>query len=194
MRDLSISFMQQKDISSAARALSVAMFRVPLHIAVFQGQGDKTRRELEQLFDKLLHDLPGIVFLAKADRRIVGVLRMKSCHGHQKSPKETYQEGLKDMASRVSYWQSVWAMHDPTEPHWHLGPVGVLPTHQGSGIGTALLHRFCQEVDACKAAAYLETDQLLSVRFYKKFDFKVVDEVDIFNVKNFFMWRTPRLQ
>jgi GNAT superfamily N-acetyltransferase len=216
MRDLSISFMEQKDISITARALSVAMLRVPLHIAVFQGQGDETRLELEHLFDKLLRDLPGIVFLAKLDRHIVGVLRMKSCHGHQKSKhicalngalesstpglygkkstKESYEAGLKDTALRVPYWQSVWALHDPTEPHWHLGPVGVLPAHQGSGIGTALLHRFCQEVDACKAAAYLETDRLRSVRFYKRFDFTVVDEVDIFNVKNFFMWRTPRAQ
>jgi ribosomal protein S18 acetylase RimI-like enzyme len=58
-------------------------------------------------------------------------------------------------------------------------------------VGTALMARFCHEVDARLAAAYLETDQSRSVRFYQRFGFQVVDEVDIFEVKNYFMWRPP---
>ena len=30
--------------------------------------------------------------------------------------------------------------------------------YQGLGIGTMLMERFCKEVNACKAEAYLETD------------------------------------
>jgi ribosomal protein S18 acetylase RimI-like enzyme len=66
-----------------------------------------------------------------------------------------------------------------------------VPPRQGCGIGTALMGRFCREVDARQGAAYLETDQSRSVRFYQRFGFQVVDEVDIFEVKNYFMWRPP---
>lgn len=186
-----ISLLEQKDISEAVRVLSIAMLNVPLHVAIFRGQGDEARQRLIRMFDKLLRLLPGVVFLAKVDQQVVGVLRMKSCHGYQPSNQEVTDKKFEDIASRVSHWHSLWAHHDPTEPHWHLGPVGVVPPVQGSGIGTALMRRFCQEVDACKAAAYLETDQTRSVRFYRKFDFQMLDESDIFGVRNYFMWRPP---
>jgi len=47
---------------------------------------------------------------------------------------------------RKSVWHSEWGRHDPLKQHWHLGPIGVLPTHQGSGIGSILMERFCKEV------------------------------------------------
>jgi len=189
---LTISLLEQQDIPEAVRVLCVAMRSVPLHVAVFQGQGDEALRELEQMFDTLLHQSPEVVFVAKLDRQIVGVLRMKSCLGRQVSHEEADDEAFEDTASRVSHWHNVWARHDPTEPHWHLGPVAVVPSRQGSGIGTALMRRFCQEVDACKSGAYLETDQLRTVRFYQRFSFQVVAEADIFDVRNTFMWRHPK--
>jgi ribosomal protein S18 acetylase RimI-like enzyme len=70
-----------------------------------------------------------------------------------------------------------------------LGPIGVLPDYQGLGIGTTLMQRFCKEVDACMAEAYLETDVDKNVRFYEKFGFKIVSESEIFSVKNRYMLR-----
>lgn len=192
MSKLAISLLEKKEILVAARTLSLAMLSNPIHAAVYQDQGDETRQELERVFETLLHDLPGVVFLGKIHKQTVGVLRMKSCEGSQASNEETDEDVLTDIDSRVSHWKNVWAHHDPIEPHWHLGPVGVLPSHQGTGLGTQLMRRFCQEVDACKSAAYLETDIPENVRFYQKFDFQVVDETDIFGIKNFFMWRSPR--
>ncbi len=69
--------------------------------------------------------------------------------------------------------------------------MGVVPSRQGSGVGTALMQRFCLEVDVRKVAAFLETDRSTNVRFYQKFGFQMVKEVDIFEVKNYFMWRSP---
>jgi predicted N-acetyltransferase YhbS len=77
--------------------------------------------------------------------------------------------------------------------HWHLGPIGVLPSHQGLGIGSRLMARFCTEVDACQAKAFLETDLDKNVRFYGKFGFKVVSESEIFDVKSRYMLRTSRV-
>jgi ribosomal protein S18 acetylase RimI-like enzyme len=165
------------------------MLNVPLHIAIFQGHGEKERKMIENIFFELLRDFPGITFLARINRQIVGVMRMKSCNG-SKVNNECAQTGdVANLEWRKSYWQNEWARHDPLEQHWHLGPVGVLPSHQGKGIGTKLLSRFCQEVDACLSPAYLETDTDKNVQFYKSFGFEVVKEAEIFDIKNRYMWR-----
>lgn len=189
MEKLKIAFLKKSDISEASRVLSVAMLDVPLHIAVFQGHGEKERKTIEKMFFELLCDLPGITFLARINRQIVGVMRMKSCDGSKVSNEHIKTEDANNLDLRKSLWLNEWARHDPLDQHWHLGPVGVLPSHQGKGIGTKLLSRFCQEVDADLAPAYLETDSYKNVRFYERFDFKVVGESEIFGVKSHYMWR-----
>lgn len=186
MSRLKLSFMEKNDIRESASVLSVAMLNNPLHLAIFQGNGEKERREIERTFLELFLELPGIVFLAKEKQHIVGVMRMKSCDG-RKAVEIPEDENTFDW--RKSVWLSEWGRHDPVEQHWHLGPIGVLPTHQGSGIGSLLMERFCKEVDACPAAAYLETDLDKNVRFYEKFGFKVVAESEILGVTNRFMLR-----
>jgi predicted N-acetyltransferase YhbS len=191
MEKFSITFLEKSDISESSKVLSEAMLNVPLHIAIFQGHGEKERKMIENIFFELLRDFPGITFLARINRKIVGVMRMKSCNG-SKVINECAQTGdVANLEWRKSYWQNEWARHDPLEQHWHLGPVGVLPSHQGKGIGTNLLSRFCQEVDACLSPAYLETDTDKNERFYKRFGFEVVKETEIFDVKNRYMWRPP---
>ncbi len=191
MEKLKISFLEESDISEASRVLSKAMLKVPLHIAVFQGQGEKERKIIEKMFFELLSDLPSITFLARINRQIVGVMRMKSCDGSKVSNEHAPTEDVNNLDWRKLYWHNEWARHDPLNQHWHLGPVGVLPSHQGKGIGTKLLNRFCQEVDACSAPAYLETDTDKNVRFYERFGFEIENETQIFDVKNRYMWRPP---
>jgi len=192
MGDFRISFMERSDIQESANVLSVAMRDNPLHVAVFQGKGEKERMEIEKMFCELLIELPGIVFLAKEKRNIIGVMRMKSCQGRKVAnvPKDASAED--DTGRRKSLWYAEWGRHDPIDQHWHLGPIGVLPSHQGSGIGTTLMERFCIEVDACFAKAYLETEGGKNVRFYEKFGFEVVRESEIFDVKNRYMLRASK--
>ena len=192
MHAFQISFMENKDIQESARVLSVAMLNNPLHVAVFQGKGEKERMGIEKIFCELFIELPGIVFLAKEKQNIIGVMRMKSCKGSKAAdaPKDAIDEN--DIGWRKSVWHAEWDSHDPLEQHWHLGPIGVLPTHQGSGVGSMLMERFCKEVDACFAKAYLETEGDKNVRFYEKFGFKIVAESEIFDVKNRYMLRDSR--
>ena len=192
MDSIRLSFMEKNDIQESARILSIAMLNNPLHIAVFQGKGEKERIEIEKMFCELLIELPGIVFLAKEKQNIIGVIRMKSCDGRKVAFEPKYAKDKNDIGWRKSVWHAEWGRHDPLEQHWHLGPIGVLPTHQGSGIGSILMERFCKEVDACPAKAYLETDLDKNVRFYEKFGFKVVSESKIFDVKNRYMLRASR--
>ena len=191
METCMISFLEKSNISGASRVLSEAMLKVPLHVAVFQGHGEKEREIIEKMFFELLTDLPDITFLAKINNQIVGVMRMKSCSGSKVSNEHAQTEEVNDLDWRTSHWRNEWARRDPLKQHWHLGPVGVLPSHQGKGIGTKLLSRCCKEVDACLAPAYLETDTDKNVRFYGRFGFQVVEETEIFDVKNSYMWRNP---
>jgi len=189
MSDYHISLMEKKDIQESAKVLSIAMLDAKLHVAVLLGKGENERREIEKMFSGLFTQFPGIVFLAKKKQQIVGVMRMKSCEGFKPVDDPKGPEDENDIEWRKSVWHTEWARHEPKSPHWHLGPIGVLPSHQGLGIGSTLMERFCMEVDACKTEAYLETDVDKNVRFYEKFGFKVISESDIFSVKNRYMLR-----
>ena len=189
MKDTKISLMELDDLQESARVLSVAMLDNPLHYAVLQGKGEKERLEIEKMFSDLFLQFPGIVFLAKEKNNVIGVMRMKSCCGSKTREEPNLAEASNDISWRKSVWHAEWARHDPLEQHWHLGPIGVLPSHQGSGIGSLLMERFCREVDACSAKAYLETEGEKNRRFYSKFGFEIVTKSIIFNVENLYMER-----
>lgn len=189
MKDINISLMEMDDLDEAVRVLSVAMHDNPLHIAVLQGKGKKERLVIEKRFTDLFLQLPGIIFLAKEKENIVGVMRMKSCRGSKAITNPKKPEAINEIDWRQSVWRAEWARRDPLEQHWHLGPIGVLPSHQGSGIGSMLMERFCKEVDACSAKAYLETEGEKNRRFYHKFGFEIIARSLIFNVENLYMER-----
>ena len=192
MSDFQISLIENSDIKASASVLSIAMLDNPLHMAVFQGNGENQRLEIERMFYELLLQLPGIVFLAKKDRQIIGVMRMKSCTGRKIGDVPEIVADESSIPGRKALWHREWAANDPLEQHWHLGPIGVLPGHRKMGVGSSLMRRFCSEVDACGAKAYLETDLDENVRFYKKFGFEVISRSTIFQVENRYMLRTPQ--
>jgi ribosomal protein S18 acetylase RimI-like enzyme len=190
MSNVHIAFMEHNDIQKSAEVLSIAMLNNPHHIGVFLGNGEKERLQIESMFSELFTNLPGIVYLAKEDENIIGVMRMKSCIGKVFDAPDMVEDE-NDINQRRSAWFTEWSKHDPAEQHWHLGPIGVLPSYRGKGVGTELMQRFCTEVDNCSAQAYLETDLDENVRFYEKFGFNVIARSDIFNVENRYMLRDP---
>ena len=84
---------------------------------------------------------------------------------------------------------SVWAKHDPQEPHWHIGPIGVTPAFQGQGVGRALLGSLLEMADEDGPPCYLETDVDRNVRLYETFGFRVIGQAQILGVNNRFMRR-----
>lgn len=191
MEQLTISFIEKSDIEAAVKVLSLTMIHNPNSVALFKGHGDTERIEMEKDFLASMSHMPGIIFVGKMDGQIVGVMRMLSCDGQKIASTPVGTNINENIRERRSVWLEEWARHDPPEPHWHLGPLAVLPAYQGKGIGTELMNRFCQEVDACSAAAYLETDATQNVPFYERFGFVVKAESDIFGNINSYMWRSP---
>jgi len=63
---------------------------------------------------------------------------------------------------------------DMPGPHWYLLLLGVEPTRQGQGIGSALVASTLVRADAGGQPCYLETDSERNLRFYARHGFTVV--------------------
>jgi ribosomal protein S18 acetylase RimI-like enzyme len=63
-----------------------------------------------------------------------------------------------------------------TQPHWYLWVLGVDPSHQGQGIGGALLRAGITRADASHLPCYLETMNPDNVPLYQKFGFVIIEE------------------
>src|SRR5262245_58150818 len=59
----------------------------------------------------------------------------------------------------------------PAEPHWYLPLIGVDPTRQGRGLGSALLQHALVRCDREHAAAYLESTNAANIPLYRRHGF-----------------------
>jgi GNAT superfamily N-acetyltransferase len=66
------------------------------------------------------------------------------------------------------------ARFHPTYPHWYLPMIGVEPSRQGSGIGSALLQHSLAKCDADGLPAYLESSNLKNIPLYERFGFEQI--------------------
>jgi ribosomal protein S18 acetylase RimI-like enzyme len=195
MTAIKIKPMQLADIEEASEVLSHAMLSNPIHVAVYQGENEIERLQIQDDFLTMLRDRPEEVFMAIQGSQIIGVCRSYICRGDRFIQQEvqelidTSNPKLFSVMDRNKYWEGIWASRDPSIRHCHLGPIGVLPDYQSLGAGSLLMKHFCNLVDERKLPAYLETDRLTNVSFYGKFGFNIIDEIEILEVTNYFMWR-----
>lgn len=84
-------------------------------------------------------------------------------------------EGLE---SRLQEYGNLAEKFEPSRPHYYLGVIGVRAGKQGSGLGGALLERFCEasSLNANSGGVYLETASEASLHFYLKHGFEVLGE------------------
>jgi ribosomal protein S18 acetylase RimI-like enzyme len=77
-------------------------------------------------------------------------------------------------------------------PHFYLFAIGVEPSHQGRGIGKALLAELHARADAVNAPSYLETEKAINVRLYESVGYRVVTDEDIPSLPGVRMWTMVR--
>jgi GNAT superfamily N-acetyltransferase len=65
----------------------------------------------------------------------------------------------------------------PEEPCWYLPLIGVDPTSQGRGYGSALLRHALVQVDRDSAPAYLESSNPRNVPLYERHGFEVLGSI-----------------
>ena len=84
-------------------------------------------------------------------------------------------------------------MHPKERPHWYLAFLGVEPSEQGKGLGSALMRPVLSRCDTEGMPAYLETSNGRNLPLYQRHGFKVVRECDIPKGPHFWgMWREPQ--
>jgi len=67
--------------------------------------------------------------------------------------------------------------YHPHEPHWHLPLIGVDPSQQGRGTGSALLSHALKTCDEQQCLAYLEATSPANVRLYERQGFQAIGRV-----------------
>lgn len=78
------------------------------------------------------------------------------------------------LAARLSAYETICDAHQPNEPHYYLGVIGVDPSLQGKGAGKAMLDAFCtlSQADPKSRGVYLDTTNPNSLAFYDKNGFQ----------------------
>ena len=197
---LGVGALDASETAEVLDVLSRGMRDNPVHIAVFGADPEIRRRKLRRLFGPAMTGMGWerhMLVARGTDGQILGVCGMLP-------PGECQLAGLKRLrllpsmlalgpvtAARILRWLGAWAKRDPEERHWHLGPVAVDAHAQGKGVGSLLMRRFCELMDAAGEVAYLETDKEINVRFYGRFGFELVGEEEVLGVTNSYMIRRP---
>ena len=186
--------MEKRDLTPAVQMLARAFATNPNTLATNGGK-PASPEKLEAAFMGRFKHLPGKLFVAELDNRIVGAMRIVEWPGCQASMLQTLKM-LPSMAKALSGLSqakrgmkilNAWKEHDPKRPHWHLDPIGVDPDIQRNGIGGRLMEHYCRVIDERGMEAYHETDRTENVPFYEVFGFKVVGEQTIIGAKNWYM-------
>ncbi len=121
---------------AAAILLADAMRDNPLHVRTFGADPARRQRRLRHFLDPLVRHVlsHGILLGACAHGELVGVLGMMEPGGCRPTGLDALRFAGSIVTSnspggvwRVRRWLAAWARTDPGEPHWHIGPLGVLP-------------------------------------------------------------------
>ena len=189
------------DLHAAAAILAHSMCENPLHVRVFGGTFDQRRQRLSRFLNLLVPYVHanGNVLGAYVQGELTGVLGMIKPGRCRPPLLARLRFGLVLLTCvpplvllRIHRWLSVWERHDPLEPHWHIGPLAVIPAYRRRGIGRRLMVECCQRMDALAAAAWLETDLQINAAFYQTLGFVVVKQEPVLGVTNWFMSRIHR--
>jgi ribosomal protein S18 acetylase RimI-like enzyme len=193
---ITITRMSAKELTETGRVLGAAFTSSPLERAVRGPIDERQHRRLVRAYTATCR-LPGQVSVAWHDDRIVGVIRWVESPRCQLRLAQKLAMAPTAIAAfghnlpKAMTWVTAWSMRDPSDPHVHLGPIGVAPDLQGRGIGSQMLAAYCEQLDLAGDAGYLETDKSENVRLYERFGFEVQHQAFVLGVPNWFMWRTP---
>jgi len=73
-------------------------------------------------------------------------------------------------------FEQMGAFH-PKYPHWYLPMIGVEPSRQGNGVGSALLQHSLANCDADGLPAYLESSNPKNISLYERFGFELIGTI-----------------
>jgi len=98
----------------------------------------------------------------------------------------------RDREDVFAFFEQMDSCH-PSEPHWYLPLIGVDPTRQGKGYGSALLKHALAACDRDKKLAYLESSNPKNIPLYERHGFEWLGTIQVGSSPPIFpMLRKPR--
>lgn len=197
MENLIIEKLRQEDMDETARMLALAFSNNPNMKAVWADPGTgKALHAVEEIMKaaKLKRKYSN-VFVAKTGNKIAGAINFAIWPDCQPKGPEKLAMLPKLLSSfgtklpKAIKIMSAWEKHDPAKPHYHIGPLAVLPQYQGKGIGTRLLQHCLHLADKASVPCYLETDAALNLPLYERHGFTTIREVRVYDYSTWLMWR-----
>lgn len=83
--------------------------------------------------------------------------------------------------------------YHPRDPHWYLPFIGVDPSRQGRGCGSALMKHTLEACDRDHAPAYLESSNPKNIPLYERHGFELLGTIQVGTSPPIFpMLRKPR--
>lgn len=190
------------ELDAAVNLLALGMRGNPLHVEVFGTETERGYRRLRRFLGSLVAYVAsnGMLLGASVQGELLGILGMIQ-PGRCQPGRMDWLRFAGDILTRhppvrvwrIHRWLSAWAHNDPIEPHWHLGPMAVLPAWRRRGIARTLMTHGCQHVDRFAAMASLETDLAINAAFYKTMGFVVTRHENVLGVPNWFMTRPANM-
>lgn len=198
----SVSFraLSHGELPRAGAILTEGMFENPVHVKVFGSNPAHRQRRLAMFIEHVIAYVhaDGEVLGAYAGDELVALLGMIQPDRCRPNLRERLHFACAFSACappatlwRLQRWLSIWARNDPEVPHWHIGPLAVLPTYRRRGIARQLMLKCCAQMDRLNADAWLETDLEINVNFYRTLGFSVVRQKPVLGVPTWFMHRAP---
>jgi ribosomal protein S18 acetylase RimI-like enzyme len=213
--DIELSTLLPDEIALAAGVAARGMRDNPFSVALFGDDPGRRVRGLKPTFQWVLSSLQRPSLVARRHGVIVGIAALsppEHCFYRQTVARErTVQVGKRRMGvmvpqipwrllpsllavgpgalGRLSTLGEAGMRHDPPQRHHHVELVVVEAGQQGQGIGRLMMQELCRKLDQLPDMAYLETDKLENVRFYKRFGFEVTAEATVLQTPAWYMER-----
>jgi ribosomal protein S18 acetylase RimI-like enzyme len=90
----------------------------------------------------------------------------------QRSVSEKIQKDFLSVFEQMGHYH-------PSEPHWFLPFMGVDPSQQGKGFGSALLQHTLIRCDRENKLAYLESSNPRNIPLYKRHGFEILGSIQV---------------
>lgn len=94
--------------------------------------------------------------------------------------------------ARLTALDAAMSAAHPHESHWYLGLIGTVPVARRQGLGSAVLARSLEPVDAAGLPAYLEATSERNAALYERFGFVRTGTIEVPDGPTLIaMWRGP---
>jgi len=201
--EIEIGRLQAAEQAAAAGLLARAFESNPLNLAAIRSPDpDRRRRCNAQSMRCLLPvaEVHGLVLAASLGGQLAGVLVAAPPDAYPFPPpalwprlRTLFTQGLAVAGRWREAFETLDARH-PSSAHWYLGTLGVEPSLQGRGVGSALARSWLVRVDRDGATAYLETDRPENLPFYARLGFTLQAEFRVLGARVTAMERAPRAE